>query len=432
MSDRMAVLRNTHKDLFASGRHVEALLILERAINEYPGELSLVDDYIVASREVIAKEHRESQAEHLESLEAFVKSRVLTAPVELVPELVQRASELRRSALAAAESRQDQQPFDTESQVWKDACAGKLALEPPQDPAVAKSRLADLERIRDTVPDATAEEVIRNLDNAIAWCRLAVGFDAARVEADRLVGAAGAIPTVERAAYLLQHVESMLRPFALEGDRLDGHRQNALDEAIKRLKAESDRLTRGAREAEAKGKWESFWKQHGSAIESCKSWTAPSTSYADGSCQTHISSTRRIALALQEVAAHVTGTTFGQKMNDAAASLNESVSNALAAQQTRHDKWAVAQVKSGYEEGKKHIGVIDDEKKLGEAMISHFGSIDTRLLGHEAQRCYSEVFELLFERLDKPGDPEDFGEQGNKLYVLSKLMEAKKRTLAEF
>jgi hypothetical protein len=432
MSDRLAILRSMHKDLFATGRHVEALLVLERAINQYPGELSLVDDYIVASKEVIAKEHRESQTEHLESLEAFVKSRVLTAPLELVPQLVERASELRTSALAAVESRQDRQPFDTESQVWKDACAGKLALEPPQDPAVAKSRLAELERIRDSLPEETAEDVIRNLDNAIAWCRLAVSFDAARVEADRLVGAAAAIPAIERAGYLLQHADSILRPFAVEGDRLDGHRQKALDEALKRLKAESDNLTRRAREAEAKDKWESFWEQHGSAIESCRSWTAPSEADPDGSCQSHINSTRRVAQALQEVAAHVAGTTFAQKMNDAAAILNESVSKALAAQQTRYDRWAVARVRSGYEKGKKHIRIIDEEELLGDKMISSFGSIDTRLLGHEAQRCYSEVFELLFEHLDKPDEPGDFDKRGNKLYVLSRMMGAKKRTLADF
>jgi len=135
---------------------------------------------------------------------------------------------------------------------------------------------------------------------------------------------------------------------------------------------------------------------------------------------------------LQEVAAHVAGTTFAQKMNDAAAILNESVSKALAAQQTRYDRWAVARVRSGYEKGKKHIGIIDEEELLGDEMISSFGSIDTRLLGHEAQRCYSEVFELLFEHLDKPDEPGDFDKRGNKLYVLSRMMGAKKRTLADF
>jgi len=112
MTDRLTLLKNTHKDLFSSGRQVEALLILERAINEFPAEISLIDDYIGASREVITKEHAESQAEHLESLEAFVKSKVLTAPVELVPELVRRAIELRKSAMSVEVGRQERRPFE--------------------------------------------------------------------------------------------------------------------------------------------------------------------------------------------------------------------------------------------------------------------------------------------------------------------------------
>ncbi len=65
-------------------------------------------------------------------------------------------------------------------------------------------------------------------------------------------------------------------------------------------------------------------------------------------------------------------------------------------------------------------------------MIQHFGPIDLRILSHEVQRCYNEVFELLFQKLDSPDDAKDFDKRGTKLHVLKAMMKTPKTPLGDF
>jgi hypothetical protein len=85
------------------------------------------------------------------------------------------------------------------------------------------------------------------------------------------------------------------------------------------------------------------------------------------------------------------------------------------------------------ERGDKLIGTIsDDEDNLGAAMLDDLGPIDTRPLTQEVSRCYSEVFEHFFQRLDKPDDERDFEKQRTRLGFLKALPNRKKRPLSDF
>lgn len=429
MSDVESQYRHKSDMLLRKGRVKDALLILEHAILHLPNDISFLKDYTAIAMSLLEQVESEEKRLRLESLENFVRGRVPHVNFDLIDSVLACADDIAkvRSAADVATPKTLVEPA-----LLAEVRAGRLGVEPPEEEGLVESRLQSLEEALAFVEENTEPLVSKMLGDALKLTRLALECDSASKEAESIISKVSLIQSGLRAPYLLQHAEAQLRPFFVEAGKLSAKRQERLKALLFSLREQGEAIAKRSRDADAKRALEAFERDYMDEIEKLKAWSPPSVCLRNGSCQQIVESTKKIAQALQGTMLQIQFSALSPRLNELANTLNDIVLRASNAQQILYNRWALQEVREGFDEGKKHTGVIDDEPALGDAMVKRFGPIDMKLINQEVQRCYSEVFELLYQKLDSPSDPKDFDKRGSKLYVLAQMMQTAKVQLSEF
>ena len=421
------------KQFFSDGHSRAALIILEKGLTHDPDELNLLSMYVEMSKKIFAAFPSEDRIEPLARLEEFVLSRLAYTSLEHAHEIIHIAAGVAnvREALLT-DLGKDEDVFDENDLLWKRAQAGHLNPDDYLDENSdnLEQTICKMESMLEQLPSRLTEEAaVERIAGALAKAKLAQAFDIAHNEIEMRIAHCLYSSDDPLAVYSLQQAETLLRNFAVDAEKFGVRRREIANKTHAQLKAASEKLADKARETDAHTKWEEFWSANRDTFNRIKHWADPS-----GSAQEQLKKLNEMIYVMQGIVPSLAGTEAGK---EAFTTFNEAgnlLGKIAVTQQRRYDKWAISQVRKGYKNGSEHAGIIDDEEKIARALIDDFGPIDTRLLSSEVQRTYSEVFELLFERLDKPSKDEkkDYKNKGGKLYTLKAMMDITKKSLSEF
>lgn len=98
---------------------------------------------------------------------------------------------------------------------------------------------------------------------------------------------------------------------------------------------------------------------------------------------------------------------------------------------SRYQEWVVRTIKSAFDEGKEHVGVLNDRKKIAEVIIDNLGEIDQTILQPMVSRLYHECLEYFLGKLKIPKE-DQFKKQDSKIRVLEVLATKEKKGLEAF
>lgn len=429
MTEPAAYLQKV-KELKLAGRDEDALLVLEHATRRHPNNLDFLHAYVELARVVVLRLGMEDAEPRWAALESFVRCHGLAVEFDKLNAVLSLANDLREHRTNQVQVQA--QDLDVGRVTEADAptaqvIADHINITPPQDAEALAKHLQILEQAR----EASNQDSEQAINDALGSALFARDFDRTDREISSLLELARSA-AASRVAYVLQQAEALLRPFAVEMEKLDSHRRTRLDKLLTTLRTAGDAAAQRTRDDEAETKWREFEARSGREMESLRGWKTPELLYRDRGCTLRLEDARTIGQALQELLPSFLQTKVVKRVTDKMAEIQAIVGRLSEERQLRYNRWAIRQIEQGYGDGKKHLGVIDNEKELDDSMVSHFGAIDTRLLGAEVQRCYGEVFESLFQRLDSPDNAQDFEKRGTKLHALKAMMNATKCTLEDF
>lgn len=302
--------------------------------------------------------------------------------------------------------------------------------EVPTEAAALHKRLAEVAELRDYAEetgDAFTPE---------AWVYLwrlqaALQYEAALTEGRAVLEIARQEPDVTAKTYLLQACEGTVRQGMVLESQVGSEWAAQGRTLLAALKAESERLREQAQREESEAAWAAFEREYLDPIRAVEKWKPTTNDKLDGACTRQVRAVQEAMQAVQRVLPRLTHLEVQQRATDLLEKLGKQLESALVAQQRRYSLHAMAVIRKGYMEGIQHAGVIDNEQSIARALIDHLGSLDVRHLTSEVQRCYGEVFEYLYGRLDRPGKTKAFESDTNKLYALKKMFETKKTALDE-
>jgi len=218
------------------------------------------------------------------------------------------------------------------------------------------------------------------------------------------------------ASHLLQAADGFARQLVMA----DPARASSVLDAL-------DRVANNRVEQQHLAQWTAFDADH-----RLRDWTAPGGwKGKKGACQRRLEELGAMQRALATKAAMWTGA-GRERADERLREIEGLAGDAAEAQQRRYELWAMARIRKGLEKGKEAMGVIDDESAIADALVEELGQVDTRFLGQAAGRAWTEVFELLYGRLDKVSGPKDFDDKKTKLSALERLAKTTKRTPAEW
>lgn len=419
------------------GHWQEGLLLADRGLSERPLQPRSLFEFVAQATGLAARDD-ENQADYLAMLEGFVRGRVLFAELDDIDAVITCAESLSSRRTELLRSRDiEEPPRQAEAELAELLTA---AREGTLDEVVATSE--DYTSLREalhaarelTDGDPETQEV---LTSAIESAELAAAFDEAAKESgallERVAKWKSTGTNLARAGMALQQVEGTLRPLAAFSHRLDRRRVATVDALLDQLRQAATRIAKQTRESDASEQWKAFEREYERAIRDALESAEPSVDDPDRHCQERLERIQRIQEKLLPLLATIQETEAWTKARDCAEALARRSGEIAQQQQRRYDSWALAQIRRCYAEASRHIKTIsDDEEQIAQAMIGALGGLDVRCLGHEVQRSFNEVFELLYQYLERPKKEADFDAKDGKLYVLAQMFLSPKKTTKDF
>lgn len=375
----------------ADGRLEESLCYLVHAIRSAPRRADLVREYVTVatahSEEARSAGRIDEAVRRLELVEAFVREAAVQVKLGDVAGLLVVAEKIasQRAELAPAAEEEIAEPDH-------------------QEPTARGDDAKSSERELSSVPDAISE-----------------AFQAAR----RLLAAASSQPSGV-AGSILSAVDVMLRSAVALAVSDRPAAIPELEALLTEVRTRADALATSLRSREADEAWNTFMKQQTPSLEAAKVWPPPEQ---DGACEAQLGQLRELLLALAQIGPVVAGTPRECELQKLSLELRGIGERLGKEQSARYNRWAMDQMKRGFEHAADETGFFGDAEKVGQRLIDHYGSIDIRHLRHEVARCHSETFEHLFAKLKSPPDSDS---AATKLYVLRALFSAKKRELTDY
>ena len=429
------------KEYELSGRYEIALLILEGGVIRHSEVITLLEEYIALARAVARTSPAEQFAQQLTSLALFVQARISFIRIENIERVVALADEISAEAVAASTELEDA-PLLTEAELayLESVKKGPLSLieiAPAEESSLSEAAHS-LEKILDYAMSTEIDaRTIEFIQVAVEQVRSAQQFDMALADADRVLDSISSSDECV-AGYLLQQVDQILRNLAIDTTEIASWRSKKFISAVQRLSTESENASVKAKERDVQERFNAMEVTFKKEIEELNSLPSPnnSTFNPDGSLQKKLVAIQKSMQRLLEISPGLSGTGFAQKVSSKLQDLQSMAIKWSQQQQNRYDLWAMESIRNGYREATVHISKIvpNDEKKIAQAVISRFGEIDVRLLSPEVQRTYSEIFEIVYARLNSPKKDEskDFDDKGGKLFTLKEMMDKSKKSLSDF
>lgn len=397
------------------------------AIAQSPGDLDLIREYVASARERISATSDPTEAvAQTDALLSFLSQQATHVSADDVDALAALADEVIADGQPTPDT-STQEGEDSMAESFQAFCAD-LPTDLPADADGLRERLAEAVQFRDYAEE-TGAAFPTDAEAYVARLQAALQHDAASVEGRALFDLACQESDATVTAYLLQSCEAAVRQVVLLEPQVDSERVEAGRVLLAALRQESERVQEQVQREEAEAAWTSFEKEHRTKRRAVETWKRPKKVALDGACTRHLNAVQELMQAVQRVLPRLAHPNVQQKATALLESLGEKLEEAAVAQQRRYNQHAMAAIQTGYKAGVEHAGFIDNERKIGKALIDHLGPLDLRHLTSEVQRCYSEVFEYLYGRLDRPGSANDFESDKNKLYVLKEMFDADKTPL---
>ena len=393
------------------------------ALAQKPGDLDLIREYVDRARDQIgATEDAVEKVTQTDALLAFLSHQ----SAHVAPEDVDALASLADEILASGQDAPDNSA--AEADLPPDERLQSFLSSPPSEvPASVediRERLVESDQARDYA-DERGEAFPPEAEAYVGRLQAALQHEAALAEGTALLNLAQQEADASASAYLLQACEGIVRQVVLMETQVGPDRTAQGRALLADLKEASEHIRNQSMREDSEAVWASFEKEHGSQVRLAQKWTRPGKSAMDGACTHQIDKVRDLMRAAQRILPQLTDAQVQGRATELMEELGECLEAASTAQQRRYNLHAMASIQKCYKAGQKHSGFIDNEQKIGRALIDNLGPLDLRHLTSEVQRCYSEVFEYLYGRLDRPGKADDFESNTNKLYVLKEMSEAK-------
>lgn len=424
----------------AEDRADVALMILEGALNSFPNEIRLLEEYIGTYLACQADVVPGDRAERLGSLLGFAKFRLASAAIDSIDPLISIIDQLAADYQAAQQSSTSSDGLcDSEQEYWQAVKSGKslgdaiISCSAEELDKMAAMLESVLEKTVENEADRAARQIVQDDLGTVRVCQ---ELDTAVSEAESLIEACKKAELSLR-GYILQQADQILRNYATTAMKLGGIKHNSYLKVLQLLESESNSNAREERATEARRIHQKPADDLGEAIRKARNnLNQINGSLPDKSIQTRLDMLRDPVRHLSECLPLISGTEYSDKAAKQLLEAQTTLLDLLQRQQKRYDLWALATIRSGYKYALNHISTVlpDNEAKIAIQLIKYFGEIDVRLLSPDIHRSYSEVFELLFERLNKPKKDEkkDYDDKGSKLYTLKEMMEKPKKSLSDF
>ncbi len=431
------------RTLSSNGRHREAVYYFTNALTHAPGDVEIVKAYasaVMDSIEVAASATGGGYevTQQLDWIEAFLIDQTAHVPSEYIPSLVKRITKVqqRRAELAKAITVQIDPEVEELTCQLRELVDGKMTL---TIPTTIEALREQTDKLTDLRQYATADggmsdmdEAVVRIDEHLQVIANTMRFELLRQEIDALLDLARKEESTDGAAYCLQLCESNVRELVVLAHRIEDSRRGTAATIVANLRKISDKISDRSRMETSKMTWEGIEGATNEDFAKAKNWKPPNHYRPFGMCQKQL---ERLEITNRQIRAGFNGLTHPDYIKKAEKLMETIQSLAVKAsieQQKIYNVWAMSQIRDGFEKGNDKIGVLGDEKKLGELMVEYFGSIDIRYLTSDVQRCYTEVFEYLFKDLKGPKNKEDFKTKGRKLKVLSDLFDKRKKDIKDF
>jgi hypothetical protein len=424
----------------SSGRAQIALLILEGGVIRHSEEITLLEEYVALARSVAQALPAEQTSQQLANLALFVQARISFVSIENIERVVALADEISAAA-EAANTAQEEVPLLTDAELAylesiKNNSLSLIEIAPAEESSLSEAAHS-LERLLDYAStmefDSRTIELIRE---GLEQVRSAQQFDLGLAEAIRVLDSISSSDECF-AGYLLQQADQILRNLAVDTAEVSSWRNKKLISVVQRLSIESEATSAKVKERDAQVRFKAFEAKFKNEVELLNSLPSPgSLAYPDGVLQKKIAAIQKSMQGLLELSPALSGTEYAQKITVKFHNLQAKAIKWSQEQQRRYDQWAMSNIRKGYQEASEHISkvVLDDEEKIARAIICHFAEIDVRLLSPEVQRTYSEIFEIVYGRLNAPkrDEKKDFTDKGGKLYTLKEMMGKPKKSVSDF
>lgn len=424
-------------NLLNEGKLVESVLVLESEIiteQNLATILTLISNYVDSVISLTGKlDSKEEQMEFIQHAREFLRSRLVVGPMEIISHILPHLDKLEKqlSSLNYADSNEDEEDnFDRRDDLWQQpvtidlwnrACNSTLdeILEQDENTGRLIAKLEEMSASLNTdLSSSDAGFSADNLTRFIEKVKYCNAFDLACPEIELRLSESDE----EFRVFSLQQAESIIRSFAVNLRELGIARGSKLKAFYKRLSEISSKLAVDEKEYEARSKWNAFVREKSGDMDVIKNWKK-----SEELISASIEKTQRFLLDLQAMMPVTFGTKTEKQVQAIATEMGQQIAKMAERRQQEYDAWALRQIKATLAVGSEHKGFIDNEEKIGDAMIDNHGEIDIRLVSHEVQRAYSEIFELLFSRLDQ-----DHNDPGGKLHTLEKMLVRKKKQLTDF
>ena len=301
-------------------------------------------------------------------------------------------------------------------------------------PRQGPDRLRWLAALQGLASAAGREDAASAVGEALSGHEMAAAADelAAAVEAE--LGRQEGLP-LELRPYVLQTLDSKVRD--LVGVSIDstGDRVERARELVKRAEeaVEATRLERAKVDAQAA--WSDVTKGHGRKIKEIERWKKPKSTMPLRTCQKRLDALQEIASAVSNATRGIDRHLLPGEATAFLAKLDERFADWSRAQHDLYNLWATERIRTALRRGKAHrgkVGLTADEEELAAILVEDLGPVDRGLLRVEVDRAYAEVFEYLFERLDKVKGADDFDNPKTKLSTLQRLAECERHDLTKF
>lgn len=434
--DTSLLYKTKVQELLDAGKQQEALSVLENGISICSSDISMLKTYLSIIQNADVEGPLDIRIAGVDRSITLLLGRLAHVPLESVDPIVKMIDEIRETRKNLTELQStDGNAFDDYYPLWLRVVEGNLPTSLPSEPSELEGLICELETLQESLPDSLVDSSpAQRLDGYLKKAKIAQAFDAVKIDANTQISKSLQSTDHTLVGFSLQEVEMQLRNFAVDPENLDSNRFVELKLLIERLRFASNHLASYMKTMEATTRWQTYCSENQREIDRYTNWYMPPNNGANKCIEMEMNAVRSLIQDHQEVLSSAIGTSIAKVIYDRLNSLGVRMGQMSLEQQRRYDLWAVKQIRAGYEEGSKHAGFWDNEKAIAQALIEHFEEIDLRLLGHEAQNIYSEIFNLLFERLDKPSKKaaKDFETKSNKLYVLEKLMATNKKCLSDF
>ncbi len=418
------------------GRLEEATFYFINALARAPGSVNIIAEYAATVREMARQSDAAEAARKLEWVEAFVRERIAHVDPQEIPSLLTLAAAVngqRESLARPAEAAIDQEETVLAEQLGL-LRHGQFDRDIPDSREGIETRLVQLECVRDyAVSDGEPREskLIGLLETLIELFRTTLQVESLLREGKDLLNLAADQLSPTASSYCLQLCETALRQLLVLKNRVDGMRQERIDQLLEDLKAGSELVTK----RESESLWTAFERIRQAELTTVQSWKAPSHADPDSACQQQLDRIRHLGEQVQAVLPRLSHADISRRAVALMADLSKAAINAGVEQQKRYNRWAIARIQGCLSTGLKCVGmvsVLNDKTGVGNAIVGELGPIDTRMLTMEVQRCYHEVFEHLFGQLGSPNSSDDFNTDGCKLKVLRDMFDQAKKEPGDF